>query len=48
MSFTAISPSIGYDSPNDIISENFDSEKVYQDEVFYYPNITRTKNHISG
>jgi hypothetical protein len=23
-------------SPNDIISGNFDSEKVYQDEVFYY------------
>jgi hypothetical protein len=23
-------------SPNDIISGNFDSEKVDQDEVFYY------------
>jgi hypothetical protein len=25
--------------PNDIISGNFDSEKVDQDEVFYYKNI---------
>jgi hypothetical protein len=26
-------------SPNDIISGNFDSEKVDQDEIFYYKNI---------
>jgi hypothetical protein len=47
-------------STNDIISGNFDSEKVDQDEVFYYkdtfhfisfqndPNITHTKNYIFG
>jgi hypothetical protein len=46
-------------SPNDLISGNFDSEKVDQDEVFYTikiyyisssndPNITHTKNHIWG
>ena len=45
-------------SPNDIISGNFDSEKVDQDGIFiikiYYisssndPNITHTKNHIRG
>jgi hypothetical protein len=26
-------------SPNGIISENFDSEKVDQDGIFYYNNI---------
>jgi hypothetical protein len=26
-------------SPNDIKSRNFDSEKVYQDEFFYYKDI---------
>jgi hypothetical protein len=26
-------------TPNDIISRNFDSEKVDQDEVFYYIKI---------
>ena len=41
---------------NDIMSTNFDSEKVDQDEFFYHkdilhssqndPNITHTKNHI--
>jgi hypothetical protein len=47
-------------SPNDIISGRFDSEKVDQDEIFYYKfkiyyisssndsNITHTKNHICG
>jgi hypothetical protein len=45
-------------SPNDIISRNFDSEKVDQIGIFivkiYYisssndSNITHTKNHISG
>ena len=45
-------------SPNDIISANFDSEKVDQDGIFiikiYYisssndPNITHTKNHTWG
>ena len=46
-------------TPIDIISGNFDSEKVDQDEVFYYikihyissqndPNITHTKNYIWG
>jgi hypothetical protein len=46
-------------SPNDIISGNFDSEKVDQDGIFYYkdishfffyndPNITHTQNHIWG
>ena len=28
-----------YNSPNDIISGNFDSEKVDQDEIFYYKDI---------
>ena len=47
-------------SPNDVISANFDSEKVDQDGIFYCkdtvhyisssndPNITHTKNHICG
>jgi hypothetical protein len=46
-------------SPNDIISGNFDSEKVDQDgisfivKIFYIsssndPNITHTKNYIWG
>jgi hypothetical protein len=26
-------------SPNDLISRNFDSEKIDQDEVFYYKDI---------
>jgi hypothetical protein len=35
-------------SPNHIISGNFDSEKVDQDGIFYYKDILHTKSHIWG